>query len=81
MVGVDDSFEALVDVVAFNPMCGFEQLVVPGDPEQSLLWHRVLPVEEGQGEPCVPKMPAGTSGLSVEDAQRVYDWIAAGAPR
>ena len=69
----------LVEVPAMTEGCGMTMRVVPGDPEQSILWHRVRPATLDEGEPCFPKMPSGTQGLSEETAQLVYDWIAAGA--
>lgn len=70
----------LVNVDAANPMCDLTKLVVPGEPEQSILWMRVRPAAQDEGSPCAPKMPAGSDGLDAAEAQLIYDWIAAGAP-
>lgn len=59
-----------------------DQLVVPGEPENSELWYRIRPAGMNGGKDCeAPKMPRGSDGLSEENAQLVYDWIAAGAKR
>lgn len=59
-----------------------DQLVVPGEPENSEIWYRVRPDGMHGGKDCeAPKMPKGSDGLSEETAQLVYDWIAAGAKR
>ena len=71
------SHGSLVDVKAMTPGCGLTQRVVPGNPEESILWHRIKPKTPGE-TPCLPKMP-GPDGLSEEHAQMVYDWILDGA--
>lgn len=59
-----------------------DQLIVPGEPENSELWYRVRPAGMNGGKDCeAPKMPRNSDGLSEENAQLVYDWIAAGAKR
>ena len=75
----DVAIDAMVDVASIRPACGLTKLVVPGEPEQSLLWMRVRPASMETGEPCVPKMPKGSDGLDEETAALIYDWIAAGA--
>ena len=77
---VDTVHDNMVNKVATTPACGLTMLVVPGKPEESILWHRVKPLEDGE-TPCAPKMPAGSDGLSAEQAQLVYDWILSGAPK
>jgi len=52
--------------------------VIAGDPEGSLLYVKVtgdVPKDGSLGG----AMPAGTAGLSAEDAQVIYDWIDKGA--
>ncbi len=73
------SVTAMVNVDSVRPACNLTKLVVPGKPEESLLWMRVRPAALEDGEPCVPKMPKGTDGLNEEKAKLIYDWIAAGA--
>jgi hypothetical protein len=78
MFDVDSAYDILVGQVATSPVCDLTIRVVPGDPESSILWHRVKPQEDGE-EPCAAKMPKNTKGLSEANAQLVYDWIAGGA--
>lgn len=59
--------------------CDGNSRVIAGDPEGSLLWQKISPQVDGS-DVCGDKMP-GAEGISAEDAQMVYDWIAAGAPR
>ena len=70
---------ALVNQNAITPLCGLTKLVVPGDPESSLLWRRVRPIALDGDDVCAPKMPNGSEGMDAESAQMIYDWIAAGA--
>lgn len=57
-----------------------EKIVVPGDPDTSLLVRKVeakvglVTLEEGEGDP----MPIDTE-ISLDDAQLIRDWVAAGA--
>ena len=60
---VDDAYAALVNQVSPFPQCEVETYVVPGDPEASLLWHKVRPATD-EGPWCGEKMPLGTLGLS-----------------
>ena len=65
---------------ATNPLCGLAKRVEPGDPDSSILWHRVRPSDlDSTDAPCAPKMPKGSEGLDDDLAQLIYDWIAAGA--
>jgi hypothetical protein len=77
---VDSIHANLVNQTAAAEACGLTQRVVPGEPENSLLWHRVKPLEDGE-EPCVAKMPKGSDGLTADEAQLVYDWIKGGAKK
>ncbi len=78
----DELFTALVGMDAAQAVCGLTQRVVPGDPESSILWMRVRPLELDDDPPCAKKMPGSSqSGLPAEQAQMVYDWILAGAKR
>lgn len=73
------SIIALVNVDSIRPSCNLTKLVVPGKPEESLLWMRVRPAALETGEPCVPKTPKDSDGLDEEKAKLIYDWIVSGA--
>lgn len=73
------SYANLVDVAATVGKCGQTQRVVPGSLEESVLWYRVRPIELDMGMPCASKMPEGSMGLTVEEAQVVNEWILGGA--
>jgi hypothetical protein len=78
--GADETHAALVGVQASLAVCGLTDLVVPGDPDSSILWRRVRPAElDGEAEPCAEKMPKGMDPLTDEQAQLVHDWIEGGA--
>jgi hypothetical protein len=74
------AYANLVGVAASQASCGASVRVVPGAPEESVLWLRVRPAALEDGEACGAKMPLGSSGLEDADARRIYNWIAAGAP-
>jgi hypothetical protein len=65
------------------------QLVVPGHPERSFLYHKLLgdmyvsvPGCDEREANCGTRMPAvGGRALSAEDLEAVRCWIADGAPR
>lgn len=72
----------IVNQNAIAPICGLTKLVVPGDPESSILWRRARPVAWDDGDVCdIVKMPKGPDlGLEDEEhAQLLYDWIEEGA--
>ncbi|WP_170136278.1 hypothetical protein [Nannocystis exedens] len=69
----------LVEVESSQVTCGLHVRVVPGAPEESVLWRHVRPIALDEGDVCAAKMPAGSMGLGEADAQLVYDWIAGGA--
>lgn len=73
------AYANLVGVAASQASCGMSVRVVPGAPEESVLWLRVRPSALDDGEMCGAKMPLGSPGLGDADARRIYDWIAAGA--
>ena len=76
------SYDALVNVAAEEP--GY-QLVVPGEPDQSLLYTVLLGDVFGNGEDqerTLEKMPPGLdddAGLSQQQLAAVRSWIADGA--
>lgn len=73
------SYANLVEVAATMAVCELTERVVPGAPEQSILWMRVRPAAEDMGMACAPKMPQGSMGLPDAEAKLVNDWIAGGA--
>ena len=73
----DRAYANLVRVAVTAKDCDVGARVQPGKPDESLLWRKVAP---GMAA-CGPKMPLGTLGLSSPDAERVRQWIAAGALR
>jgi hypothetical protein len=73
------SYANLVDMAATSMVCGQSMRVVPGSLEESILWYRVRPAALDAGNPCAPKMPQGSMGLSDAEAKLVDDWIAGGA--
>ena len=61
-------------------MCGRTHYVVPGAPEDSILWLRVRDTTDEDAECGVSKMPKDRQEpLSPEVTALVYDWILAGA--
>jgi hypothetical protein len=78
MRSVETVHQNTIDVTSIRPACGKTKIIVPGQPEESLLWLRVRP-KSMDTEDCIEKMPRGTDGLDPETAQLVYDWIAGGA--
>jgi len=59
--------------------CTSKTMVVPGKPEQSLLW---LKCDAAAVHGCGDKMPAGSpKGLPADLSKLLKDWIAAGAKR
>jgi hypothetical protein len=59
------------------------QRVVAGDPEQSLLYVKVIAKIDGSIPPCGDSMPLGANkaALSGDQAEMIRAWIAAGAPQ
>lgn len=75
------SYANLVEVQASAPLCGQSVLVVPGAPDESVLWYRVRPTALDAGDTCAEasKMPKGSMGVSDSQAELVEKWIAGGA--
>jgi len=73
------SYANLVEMVASTPVCGQSMRVTPGSPGESIVWYRVRPAALDDGNPCAPKMPQGSMGLTDAEAQLVDDWISGGA--
>ena len=75
-----DVYAAFVNVEAAEPTCGRTHYVVPGDPEQSILWLKIRDTEDEDIECGVTKMPKERSEpLDPELVGMIYDWIATGA--
>jgi hypothetical protein len=79
-----DLHARLVSVPASAPACaGAERMrVIPGDPEASLLYAKVVDKIEGAAPPCGDVMPLGSDvpALSGEESDLIRRWILAGAP-
>jgi hypothetical protein len=78
-----DPYAALVDVPASAPECaGKGTRVVPGDPDRSLLYTKVIARIRGTTAPCGETMPLGVDLLPLPDqeAELIRAWIAGGAP-
>ena len=79
MNNMETAYKNLIKIKNATPSpCEALLRVVPGSPEDSMLWIRV----RQQSDDCVPeekKMPIGSNGLDAADAQLIYDWIATGA--
>jgi glucose/arabinose dehydrogenase len=69
------AYAALIGKKAATEACEGRDRVVPGKPEQSLLYQKVAKVDL-----CGPAMPM-TMPLSDDQIALIRDWIAAGAPR
>ena len=79
-----DAYSALIDAPAMAAACkptGMKR-VVPGKPEQSLLYLKIQSKLDATDAPCGEVMPAGVDrpALSAADVARVRAWIEAGAP-
>lgn len=75
------TYANLVEVAGTMAQCGQATRVVPGAPDESILWYRVRPAALDAAEPCAQtgKMPKGMPPLGDAEAQLVHDWIAGGA--
>lgn len=65
---------ALVGKASGSSMCSGRVLVVPGQPESSLLLQKVRP-----NPPCGLRMPIGGATLTDAQVELIRSWIAAGA--
>lgn len=75
-MGMDKAtaYNALVGKTSAGRKCMGKPLIVPGQPEASLLWQKL-----GPSPPCGSRMPIGGAPLSDEQLEMVRSWIAAGA--
>lgn len=68
------TYLALVSKASTSSMCSGRVLVVPGQPDMSLLLQKVMP-----NPPCGLRMPNGGAALSDAQIEMIRSWIAAGA--
>lgn len=71
----ESAYEALVDKTSQSSRCMSLPMVMPGKPETSLFYLKLLP-----DPPCGVRMPNGGRPLSDDQLEMVRSWIAAGAP-
>src|SRR3954468_24296166 len=69
-----ETYASIIDRMSTSQACSGRSVIVPGDPEQSLLFLKIA----GQ-PPCGNRMPLGGKALSSEQIQLIRSWIAAGA--
>jgi hypothetical protein len=79
-----DGHAALVDQPPSAAVCEGQPFVrvAPGQPQESLLYLKVMAKLDGTLPPCGDVMPPGADKppVSTEDAEAIRDWIEAGAP-
>lgn len=68
------TYGALVGKKSMGSKCMDRSLVVPGQPDMSLLLQKVMP-----NPPCGLRMPNGGAPLSDAQIEMIRSWIAAGA--
>ena len=75
--GPGSTLDALLAGEAGGSLCaaGAQPLLVPGDPEESLLWLKL----EGGAELCGAPMPPSGEGPSAQTSCAIREWIACGA--
>src|SRR5262249_11892273 len=75
-IGMDqaEAYVAIVGKPSASMKCAGKMLVVPGHPEQSLFYLKLL-----DAPPCGDKMPLGGSALTADQLEQVRSWIANGA--
>jgi hypothetical protein len=69
-----ETYAALLDETSMSNACSGRDLVVPGDPDNSLLVLKVA-----GPPPCGNRMPLGGKTLSAAQISMVRSWVAAGA--
>jgi hypothetical protein len=69
-----ETYAALIDKTSLSTACSGRSVIVPFEPDQSLLFLKVA----GQ-PPCGNRMPLGGKALSAAQIQMIQSWIAAGA--
>lgn len=73
------AYKSLVGPDAKTAGCGKTKRVVPGKPDDSMLWLRVRPIALDGAKPCADKMPQSSDGLPQDLADLVKQWIVDGA--
>jgi hypothetical protein len=68
------AYAALVGKTSMSSRCMNRPLVLPGQPEMSLFYLKLMPTP-----PCGVRMPNGGNQLTAEQIDMVRSWIAAGA--
>jgi len=71
----DSAYDALVGPMSQSSRCMSRPLIVPGEPDMSLFYLKLLP-----DPPCGVRMPNGGRQLSDDELEVVRSWIVAGAP-
>lgn len=74
--GAQATYSDLVGKPATGMGCEGQVLVVPGDPEHSLVYLKVTMTQP----PCGKQMPMGGAPLPADQVEMLRAWIAAGAP-
>ena len=69
-----ETYASIMDRVSTSNACSGRSVIVPGDPEQSLLYLKIA-----GAPPCGNRMPLGGKALSATQVQMIRSWIAAGA--
>lgn len=79
----DVAYEQLLGVTPANPNAVADGLrrVMPGKPDSSLLYHKLVFPPGHHVHDYGNSMPSGTQGLTVGQLEYVRQWIAAGAPK
>jgi hypothetical protein len=75
-MGMDQAtaYAAIVNKPSTSDKCAGKTQVVPGHPEQSLFYLKLL-----DAPPCGDKMPLGGDPLTADELEQVRSWIANGA--
>jgi hypothetical protein len=69
-----ETYASILDRISTSEACSGRSVIVPGDPEQSLLYLKIA-----GAPPCGNRMPLGGKALSATQVQMIRSWIAAGA--
>ncbi len=82
-LAADVAYANLVGVLPTNPNARDDGLrrIVPGKPDSSLLYHKLVFPPGHHAHDYGNPMPTGTAGLSIGQLEFVRQWIAAGAPK
>lgn len=72
---VHAAYVSILSAVADGEGCGDAKVVIPGDPEHSMLYLKV----SMDKPPCGERMPVTTGALPAAEIELIRAWIAAGA--